>query len=629
MINKINCIEKRSIKWLLAGSLLVLLFNSHYLIAGQPSVLTPTGYSTPNKLSQFSLKANRDHHGRKIFMETEILVTFKKSAGAAIRSSMIKQYARNIKKTIGKDSNHHVVKLKPGQSVTQAIAFFKSNPNVAFVSRKYYVYKALAPNDTDYSALQWGLNNTGQTINGSSGTSGQDIGMEAAWTYITNCNSVTVAVIDTGINFTHLDLTNNMLMTNARDFVDADTDVYPDAGHESHGTNVTGIIGASGNNSRGTTGICWQVKIMPLRALPEETIANPTGQGDLDNVAAAITHAVDNGAKIINLSLEASGTTTNMNTAMLYAFNNNVVIVAAAGNSNSDNDATAVYPCNYSTTYSNVICVAAMDQDLKFATFSNRGINSVNVGAPGVKIYNTSPGKWIVDNMTGWTKTGAWAESTCTFNSTVTNILLNPSNYCSGGPYANNATDVAYKAFDLSSTDRASLRYDIRHNLQANIDYIRVNSKSTGGDPFSSGTIITSHTGSSPNSGTDPDNRLRPVTGCFTATCTIGFRLETDATTTSSGAGISTLRIETSERNANSYLLFSGTSQAAPHVSGLAAMILAWNPGYTATQIVNALKNGGVANTDLATRTTTGKVINAMGSLKYVNVPTNVIATVP
>ncbi len=605
--------------------LLVLSIDlSMNAFAGGPSIDHKTIYA-PNispYAQQQNLRANRDSLGRKIYKETELIVSFKNSVSTRTSSLTIGQYASGVRSSFGKTKNFKVVTLAQGQSLDLAMARFRSDPNVASVDYNYYVYSLAIPNDTFYGQ-QWGLRNPGITVNGPEGTTNADINVEQTWNYITDCSSVTVAVIDTGINYTHRDLAANMVTANRWDFVDNDNDPYPDAGNESHGTNVSGIIGARGNNNIGTSGICWQIKILPLRVLDE------TGIGTLANVAAAIIHAVDSGAKVINMSLGANGTTSAMNDAMNYARSNKVVVITAAGNNGSNNDNSPLYPCNYSATHANVVCVAAMDQYFSLASFSNSGANTVDVGAPGVSIYNTTPGAWILDAMTGWTLSGAWLETQCSLP-TFTNMLLNPLGFCNNaGSYANNVNDIVYKNFDLSTANRARLVYSIVYNTQAEADKIFVNSKASGGDPFSAGTLIRSHTGTSPNGGTTAESNAINLTGCYTSTCTIGFQLKTDSTVTGGGVAIYGLRIETSQVNADSYLNFSGTSQAAPHVAGLAAMMMAWNPGYQDIETVNAIKNGGTLNSSLTNITRTGRVVNAMGSLKYINVPTGISITVP
>ncbi len=600
--------------------ILCVVLATSRLLAGGPSV--DHSLKAANSSLLINHQTNRDHQGRKLYKDTEIIVSFKKSVSALSSNDMIQQYASATHHSFGTDKKFKVVTLATGQSLSLVMARFRSNPKVASVDYNYYVYSLAAPNDTFYNQ-QWGLRNPGITVTGEEGTTNADINVELLWDHITDCSSVTVAVIDTGINYTHSDLADNIVTANMWDFVDNDNDPYPDAGNESHGTNVAGIIGARGNNNKGTSGVCWQAKILPLRVLDE------TGTGTLANVATAIIHAVDNGVKVINLSLGATGTTAAMDNAMNHARNNKVVIVAAAGNNASNNDSQPFYPCNYSRTHSNVICVAAMNQTYGLASFSNTGANSVDVGAPGVSIYNTTPGEWIIDSMTGWTLSGGWFDTQCSLPN-ISNMLINPSNFCSSnGPYTNNINDVTFKNFDLNAANRARLVYNIVFNTQSGVDKINVNSKASGGDPFVGGNLMTSHSGVSANGGTTADISYLTLNNCFTATCTIGFQLKTDGSITGAGVAIYGLRIETSQVNANSYLNFSGTSQASPHVAGLAAMLIAWNPAYEDSQTINAIKNGGTLNSSLTNITRTGRVINAMGSLKYVNVPTGVTVTMP
>ena len=593
------------------------------LTAGSPTVnyqgnqagVQPTRQSlyqqqvaVPAQVRQLNLRANRDAQGRKIYKENELIVSFKKTMTATSSAQMVRQYASTTIKTFGNNAKFNLIKIDSGESLDLVMAEFKSNPNIASVSYNYYVYSLAIPNDTFYGH-QWGLRGLYST----------SINVEQAWNHITDCRSVTVAVIDTGVNYTHIDLADNMVTSKMHDFVDNDKDVYPDTSSEKHGTNIAGIIGARGNNGIGTSGVCWHAKILPLRVLDE------TGVGTLANVASSIIYAVDNGAKVINMSLGATGTFPALDNAMNYALAKNVVVVAAAGNSGINNDTAPFYPCNYSRSHANVICVAAMDKYSSIASFSNRGANTVDVGAPGVGIYSASPGAWIIDNMTGWTKTGAWQETQCNFLS----VLINAGDFCAGeGLYANNANEVAYKNFDLGSADKATLFYSVRYKVQSGVDTISVNSKSAGGDPFAAGNFVANYSGASPNNGASYTFSQIVLSNCFTVSCTIGFRIQSDASVSAGGVAVYGVRIETSQRNANSYLAFSGTSQAAPHVAGLAAMIMAWNPSYGYLETVKAIKEGGTINSTLSSITSTGKIINVMGSLKYINPPVGVSATV-
>jgi len=192
------------------------------------------------------------------------------------------------------------------------------------------------------------------------------IGAEKIWADSTG-SSIKIAVIDTGVELTHSDLSANLVT--GYDFVNNDINPSDDNGH---GTHVSGII-ASTQNSAGNIGAAYQAKIMPVKVL------NNQGYGYLSDVAKGIYYAADNGARIINMSLGSSSDSLTLKNAINYAANKGVIMVAAAGNEGGSS-------CQYPAAYSSVICVGATDTSNKLASFSNMG---AELSAPGVSNYST------------------------------------------------------------------------------------------------------------------------------------------------------------------------------------------------------------------------------------------------
>ncbi|MEM8679131.1 MAG: S8 family serine peptidase, partial [Planctomycetota bacterium] len=220
-----------------------------------------------------------------------------------------------------------------------------------------------------------------------------------AWAAGTTGEGITVAVVDTGVDFRHVDLASN-IWTNtneiAGDGIDNDGNGFVDdvrgwnfadnnaqvSDTQGHGTHVAGTIAAAANG-RGATGVAPDATIMPVRVLGDD------GAGSSSDVAAGIRYAVENGAHIINLSL-GGGFSFAVQSALNYALANDVLVVAAAGNESA---AHASYPAAHSANFTNVISVGAHDRQGNRASFSNLpGSGVVQVDAPGVGIYSTLVG---------------------------------------------------------------------------------------------------------------------------------------------------------------------------------------------------------------------------------------------
>ncbi len=152
-----------------------------------------------------------------------------------------------------------------------------------------------------------------------------------------------------------------------------------------HGTNVAGILGATGNNGLGVAGVDWHVQIMPVEFMGSD------GEGSVSNFIQALNYAVEHGAKITNNSWEGAPYSTALYDAFQNAQANGVISVVAAGNEGADDDTTPDYPASLSTSLNSVVTVAATDANNQLASFSNYGPQSVALAAPGVNIYSTLP----------------------------------------------------------------------------------------------------------------------------------------------------------------------------------------------------------------------------------------------
>jgi len=304
-----------------------------------------------------------------------------------------------------------LVRLKGGESVDHAIARFRSDPAVENVTSNHIYYGQGVPNDTLFG-IQWGLQNTGQSVLGVSGKPGADISAATAWDTTTGSSSIIVAVADSGVNSAHPDLSPDVIP--GQNFVPdrPPTSTWDGFGHGSH---VAGIIGARGNDDYGVTGVAQRISIMPIRVLDN------AGSGDTSWIAQGLNWAASHGAKVVNGSFGGSDADPVLEDAI--AAHPNTLFVFAAGNENSNNDVTPDYPCNFSLP--NVICVAASDQNDHLATFSNYGASTVDLAAPGVNIASTYKAESAGDGGSGYSLSDSpaggyadnadnWAQSTAT-----------------------------------------------------------------------------------------------------------------------------------------------------------------------------------------------------------------------
>lgn len=287
-------------------------------------------------------------------------------------------------------------------SVTQMMNYLATQSNVQYVEANYlYHASATIPNDTNFSNL-WGMNNTGQVIGGQTGIVDADIDAPEAWDLSKGSGTFVIAVIDTGVDFTHSDLAANIWSnpgeiagdgidndgngfiddTRGWDFVNNDNSPLDD---NNHGTHCAGTIGGIGNNGAGVAGVNWKVKIMPLKFLAA------SGSGSTANALKCLNYAVANGAKISSNSWGGGGFSQSFLDALQSAAaTKGHLFIAAAGNSGQDNDAFPAYPSGYDSP--NVMAVAATDNRDALAGFSQYGATTVDLGAPGVNIYSTKPG---------------------------------------------------------------------------------------------------------------------------------------------------------------------------------------------------------------------------------------------
>jgi len=204
----------------------------------------------------------------------------------------------------------------------------------------------------------------------------QQVNAPAAWDTTLGSSGVTVAVVDTGAQYTHPDLDDNFQADPGYDYVDDDTDPAPDVpSEEYHGTHVAGIAGAAVDNGTGVAGM-GNSSLIVGRGLDE------SGSGSLSDIADAVQWAADQGADVINLSLGGGGYTDTMKNAVSYAQDNGALVVAAAGNAGQQS-------VDYPAAYSECLAVSALDPDETLASYSNYG-DEIELAAPGSDVLSTT-----------------------------------------------------------------------------------------------------------------------------------------------------------------------------------------------------------------------------------------------
>ncbi len=613
--------------------------------------------------------------GEIIVKFKENRVDLKKSTGITKSSQFATRKNLSVKENIRR-ANLTVFKIKGKEAIEPAIARLKADPDVEYVQPNYQYYPSdITTNDTSRGLL-WGLDNTAQSVNGISGSSDADIDAPEAWVIseATTSTSVIVAVIDSGVAYNHPDLLANMWSgtgcvdengavlggcNHGYDFEDNDKTPLPST--SSHGTHIAGTIAAVKGNGLGIMGVAPQAKIMAMK----------TSFTTVDNVKS-INFAKQNGAKVINASWgcyvlpDQGGTHADCTGSGNYgdqALSDAIagfpgLFIAPAGNGDGDSDASGdnhdsgqtlhSYPCDL--TLSNIICVAATDQNDSLATFSNYGATSVDVGAPGTNIYSTVADSPVMSENfnsitapnlpSGWV-TGGTNNKWATYNFSGDKVIYGqvPS-----FPYDNNAnTTVTSPTYNLGSgTSGANIDFWARCDteyLSGWWDYMQLEYSADGvnfsvppdpyygdlGDGFRwdeptldifGGENPLDSTGGSVYHYAD----ISIPTQYLTSNFKFRFRWVTDSSGNNyDGCWVDDVKItKFSDGSDEKYAYSDGTSMATPHVAGLAALIEGYNPSLTSAQVKNTILTTGDSRSSLS-GTVSGKRINAQKALQAVN----------
>jgi len=510
----------------------------------------------------------------------------------------------------------------PGSlSVEDAVERLGRMPEVVYVEPNYLYKPQVTPSDPAFDRM-WFLDNQGQSVNGTAGTPGADISAPAAWEIETGSSQVIVAVIDSGVAMDHPDIRNNIWINpgeipgngidddgndyiddiNGWDFINEDNipaDYSRDMYGDGHGTHVSGIIAAEGDNGTGIAGVMWSARIMPLQVFDvfESSPLNGAAIQNI-NILRAVAYAVANGVKIINCSFGGPGYSAAQFDAFSRAGEQGCLVVAAAGNDAENSDYTPTYPAGY--RIASIISVAATDENDNLAAYSNYGPGSVDLAAPGgnasvSNIYSLAPPVRVElfsdDFENGgdqWTteETGGW------FITDDETIFRSAAIRCSAGNYADNLESHIRTAATVSALARKGIhiRFDVEYQLEppnsstgkpGDFLLVEVSPDGVGFTPiyaitgFSTG-IEQINLWSSDD---DPEDFF------------LRFLLSTDASVNYKGVCIDNVRISGIEWDfaGNPYGYKSGTSMAAPVVSGVAGLIWSAAPDLEAVEVKSIL----------------------------------------
>lgn len=337
-----------------------------------------------------------ENQTRGAYVEGELLVRYKKGTPSARVASLMAQQRVTPKRQLA-DGRTELIAVPPDQTVEEAMAELRASGLFEIVQPNY-LYRADSVTDPFYP-LQWGLENTGQTIGSEVGTPDVDIDWPEAAPLLDGLPEIVVAVIDSGLDLSHEDLAGQMWVNPGEidgnnldddsngyvddiygwNFWDNTPDIYMDPAEEEHGTHVAGTIAAA-VNGKGAVGVAPNVRIMSLK------VFGPSGVTTTDVLTEAVYYAANNGAALANASLGGTGEELLLRQAIAET---GILLAAAAGNDASDNDTTPHYPASWDLP--NIVSVASIDNVGGLSDFSNYGATSVDLAAPGSSILSTLP----------------------------------------------------------------------------------------------------------------------------------------------------------------------------------------------------------------------------------------------
>ncbi|HKP37435.1 MAG TPA: S8 family peptidase [Pyrinomonadaceae bacterium] len=348
----------------------------------------------------------QDSEDQEMPRRTEILVRFKAGVTQQTIEGITSRLNDDVEDRIEAVDGLEVIEDEDNKSADEVVTQYRALAEVEYAEVDNEIRldhdssgKHVHAND-ELFFKQWGLFNHGQD----GGKFGADISAMRAWAVTKGSDQIVVAVLDSGVDYTHPDLANNIWRrpeiiksyqdedltaegpiddVNGFNVAENSSDPMDDNGH---GTHCAGILGAEGGNEVGIAGVNWTVKIMPLKFMDAE------GMGTTSDAIKAINYVINRkragvNVRIISASWGSTVRSRALEDVIRKAGDEGILVVAAAGNNSSDNDRTPHYPASYQLN--NVISVAAVNRYDELTSFSNYGANSVHVAAPGEAITST------------------------------------------------------------------------------------------------------------------------------------------------------------------------------------------------------------------------------------------------
>ena len=540
-----------------------------------------------------------DQKSRPLYKPGELLVRFKPGVAETEMEALHKSLGSVV---IGKLARFSLqkLKLKQGLNEEEAIRLYTASGLVALVERHALRYPTATPNDPLFLD-QWAL---------------QKIQATKAWDINQGTPAITVAVIDTGVDYTHPDLSGNIWINQAElngvegedddgngyvddvsgwdfagrdetDLTDEDADPMDVDGH---GTHVAGIIAAKGNNGLGISGVCWNVKIMPIKIQAD----NSDYMEDWD-IIRALLYAMDQGARIVNCSFGGSAYQRTEFEAFAALRDAGILAVCASGNDgyNTDLAGQQNYPSSYDLP--NILSVGASNQADLLVSYSNYGLISVDLVAPGMDIQSTLH----ADNYTEASVTVKASAvkyrgiGMAYAGMTGENGIEAPAYSCGLGYPQDFPPEVSG---NIALIQRGEIYFSekVRNAQNAGAGSVIIYNNIVGGDNFDQ------------NGGTlgSPGNWIPAIS-----------LSKADGKALVALGNPVLILVNKLVTNPSSYGSREGTSMATPQVTGVAGLILSNFPGLDYVQVKAAILNGVDKVAGLADKIASGGRLNAFSAL--------------